>query len=72
MTTINKTMVNHRHGDVGSGRHRLAPARLHEFGDGLGRFNYIAISGELDCRTARRDDRPGVEFSLEGNDVGIA
>ena len=36
--------------------------------DGLGRFGFIAVNGELDCRNAPRDDRPGVEFSWEGND----
>jgi hypothetical protein len=35
-----------------------------EFGDdGLGDLGFIAVMGELDCRDADRDGRPGVEFS---------
>jgi hypothetical protein len=30
----------------------------------------IAVTGELDCRDADRDDRPGVEFSWQGFDEG--
>jgi hypothetical protein len=40
-----------------------------EFGeDGLGSFGFIAVQGQMDCREAARDGRPGVEFSWEGSD----
>ena len=40
-----------------------------EFGeDETGNFGFIAVRGWMDCRDAPRDDRPGVEFSWEGND----
>jgi len=39
--------------------------------DGLGELGFIAVTGELDCRDAdRRDDKPGVEFSLQGSGEG--
>ena len=38
--------------------------------DGLGDFGFIAVRGELDCRDADRDGRPGVEFSWQGSDEG--
>ena len=38
--------------------------------DGLGELGFIAVRGELDCRDADRDDRPGVEFSWQGSDEG--
>jgi len=38
--------------------------------DGLGGLGFIAVTGELDCRDADRDDRPGVEFSWQGFDEG--
>jgi hypothetical protein len=42
-----------------------------EFDEDLtGRFAFIAVEGEMDCRDAPRDGRPGVEFSWEGNDEG--
>ena len=42
-----------------------------EFGDdGLGGLGFIAVAGELDCRDADRDGRPGVEFSWQGSDEG--
>jgi hypothetical protein len=42
-----------------------------EFGeDGLGGLGFIAVTGELDCRDADRDGRPGVEFSWQGSDEG--
>jgi len=42
-----------------------------EFGaDGLGRLGFIVVTGELDCREADRDGRPGVEFSWQGSDEG--
>jgi hypothetical protein len=42
-----------------------------EFGeDGLGELGFIAVTGELDCRDAGREGRPGVEFSWQGSDEG--
>jgi hypothetical protein len=38
--------------------------------DGLGGLRFIAVTGELDCRDADRDDKPGVEFSWQGFDEG--
>lgn len=38
--------------------------------DGLGDLGFIAVTGELDCRDADRDGRPGVEFSWQGSDEG--
>jgi hypothetical protein len=38
--------------------------------EGLGGLGFIAVTGELDCRDADRDDRPGVEFSWQGSDEG--
>ena len=38
--------------------------------DGLADFGFIAVRGELDCRDADRDGRPGVEFSWHGSDEG--
>ncbi len=31
---------------------------------------FIVVTGELDCREADRDGRPGVEFSWQGSDEG--
>lgn len=42
-----------------------------EFGaGGAGQFGFIAVRGWLDSRPARRDGRPGVEFTWEGIDEG--
>ena len=42
-----------------------------EFDDnGLGGLGFIVVTGELDCRDADRDGRPGVEFSWQGSDEG--
>ena len=38
--------------------------------DGLGSLGFIEVTGELDCREADRDGRPGVEFSWQGSDEG--
>jgi hypothetical protein len=38
--------------------------------DSLGGLGFIAVTGELDCRDADRDGRPGVEFSWQGSDEG--
>jgi hypothetical protein len=38
--------------------------------DGLGDLGFIVVTGELDCRNADRDGRPGVEFSWQGSRRG--
>jgi hypothetical protein len=38
--------------------------------DDLGELGFIAVTGELDCRDADREGRPGVEFSWQGSDEG--
>jgi hypothetical protein len=38
--------------------------------NGLGELGLIAVTGELDCRDADRNGRPGVEFSWQGSDEG--
>jgi hypothetical protein len=38
--------------------------------DGLGSLGFIVVTGELDCREADRDGRPGAEFSWQGSDEG--
>jgi hypothetical protein len=38
--------------------------------DGLGSLGFIVVTGELDCRDADRDGRPGVEFWWQGSDEG--
>jgi hypothetical protein len=34
----------------------------------LGRFGFIAVEGQLDCREVIRDGHPGIEFTWEGSD----
>ena len=64
-------MAYHRDGQLGSGGRRPGEARLHRVDeDGLGELGFIAVAGELDCRVADRDGRPGVEFSWQGSDEG--
>ena len=36
--------------------------------DQTGHFGFIAVEGSMDCRAATIDDRPGLEFSWDGND----
>ena len=36
--------------------------------DMTGKFGFIAVEGWMDCREAALDDRPGLEFSWDGND----
>jgi len=38
--------------------------------DGLGGLGFIVVTGELDCRDADHDGKPGVEFSWQGSDEG--
>jgi hypothetical protein len=48
----------------------LGPALI-EFGsEGTGRFRFIAVQGSMDRRVGRRDGRPCVEFTWEGDDDG--
>ena len=46
----------------------VAPAFIEFADDGSGSFGFIAVQGCMDCREVERDQRPGVEFSWEGND----
>jgi hypothetical protein len=38
--------------------------------DGLGRFQFIALVGFIDCQFLERDGKPLVDFSWQGNDEG--
>lgn len=49
---------------------RLRPKLYPLIGQGFGELGFIAVTGELDCRDADRDGRPGVEFSWLGSDEG--
>jgi hypothetical protein len=47
----------------------VAPAIIEFTQDGSpGSSGFIAVQGQMDCREAERDGRPGVEFSGEGTD----
>lgn len=46
----------------------VGPAFIELGAGGMGSFGFIAVEGQLDCRAAPRDGRPGVEFSWEGRD----
>ncbi|MEV0051018.1 hypothetical protein AB0H34_11040 [Saccharopolyspora shandongensis] len=35
--------------------------------DGTGQFGFIAVHGWMDCRPTKRDGRPCVEFSWDGD-----
>ena len=48
----------------------VGPGFIEFDGDGLGELGFIAVTGELDCRDADREGRPGVEFSWQGSDEG--
>jgi hypothetical protein len=64
-------VAHHRDGQLGSGGRRLVqPGFIEVDEDGLGGLALIAVTGELDCRDADRDGRPGVEFSWQGSDEG--
>ncbi len=48
----------------------MEPAFI-EFGQDLGgHFRFIAVEGWMDCRPGRVQQRPGVEFTWEGDDEG--
>ena len=46
----------------------VGPAFIEFRPDQTGRFRFIAVEGWMDCREAAIDDRPGLEFSWDGND----
>jgi hypothetical protein len=47
-----------------------APAALELSDDGLGRLQFVAVAGWLDCRYPTRGGDPVVEFTWEGHDDG--
>jgi hypothetical protein len=48
----------------------LGPAFIEFRDEGAGRFRFIAVAGQMDCRYGHRHGRPIVEFSWEGHDDG--
>jgi uncharacterized protein YndB with AHSA1/START domain len=50
----------------------VAPASFEFEAGGGGRFGFIAVEGDLDCRYVDVDGRPRVEFTWEGDDEGDA
>ncbi|MEX5636075.1 hypothetical protein [Parafrankia sp. FMc2] len=48
----------------------VAPGFIEFTPDGFGQLGFIAVGGDLDCRTTIRDGRPFVEFSWVGDDDG--
>ena len=48
----------------------LGPAFIEFNPDRTGRFRFIAVEGNLDCRDADREGCPSVEFTWEGQDEG--
>jgi hypothetical protein len=46
----------------------VAPAFIEFRSDDTGEFGFTAVRVWMDCREAAIDDRPGVEFSWDGND----
>ena len=48
----------------------IEPSFIEFDDDGTGRFGFVAVTGELDCRPLDRDGRAGVEFTWEGVDEG--
>ena len=46
----------------------LGPGYIQFGADRTGRFRFIAVEGWMDCHSGRRDGRPCVEFTWEGND----
>jgi hypothetical protein len=48
----------------------IEPAFIELDQSATGAFCFIAVEGSMDCRAARRDGRPAVEFSWEGDDDG--
>ncbi len=46
----------------------VRPAFIEYRAGRTGNFGFSAVEGRMDCREATIDDRPGLEFSWEGND----
>jgi hypothetical protein len=46
----------------------LGPGYIQFDADRTGHFRFIAVEGWMDCQSGRRDGRPYVEFTWEGND----
>lgn len=46
----------------------MGPAHFTFEEDRLGRFRFIAVEGDMDCRFGERDGKPLVEFSWDGHD----
>jgi len=46
----------------------MCPGYIRFDADGMGEFQFIAVSGGLDCRYLTRDGQQTVEFSWEGTD----
>jgi len=48
----------------------MGPAFIEFQADQTGSFRFIAVEGWMDCAHGRRDGRPCVEFSWDGDDDG--
>jgi len=48
----------------------VGPAFIKLNADGTGAFRFIAVDGCLGSRYTKRGDRPGADFTWEGNDEG--
>ena len=48
----------------------MGPAFIEFQADQTGSFRFIAVEGWMDCAHGRRDGRPCVEFSWDGEDDG--
>lgn len=46
----------------------LGPGYIQFGADRTGHFRFIAVDGWMDCQSGRRDGRPCIEFTWEGND----
>ena len=46
----------------------LGPAFIEITRNGTGEFRFIAVEGDLDCRSQEREGLPAVEFTWTGND----
>jgi hypothetical protein len=47
---------------------QFEPAQVVFTPDGLGSIRFIAVQGDLDCRSGQRDGRPAIEWSWVGWD----
>lgn len=48
----------------------VCPAFIEFAPGGSGRFAFVAVEADIDCRDGARDGHPAVEFSWDGNDDG--